>query len=156
MNLSEHFTLEELTTTQVRLDNQPPVGPLLNLKELAREQLEKVRALLNVPIRINSGYRSPEVNKTIGGAATSQHVLGCAADFVPVGMTLKEAYELIAKSDIQFDQLIYERPNPKNYGWIHIGRKSGGVKGRRQLLMYVPVNGKPQYIPYTGEALAKT
>jgi len=82
MNLSEHFTLEELNKHNFEL----PEEVLANLKELA-VQLEIIRAHFNVPVTINSGYRNLEYNRNIGSKDTSQHVKGTAADIVVDGVS---------------------------------------------------------------------
>lgn len=132
MNLSEHFTFEELTFSEVadRLgwNNDPPDRIAENLKFLAG-RLEEVRLLLKAPMRITSGYRSPVVNDAVGGSVTSQHRFGLAADFkCPSFGTPAEVVDAIMTSDMQFDQLIDE------YSWIHISfvrnnpRRMVGVK----------------------------
>lgn len=119
MQLSEHFTLDELTfseaATRNGVSNVPTPRIVENLRFLA-EQLEKVRALLGVPMRITSGYRSEAVNTWVGGSLTSQHRFGLAADFVaPAFGTPYEVAKAIAASDLPFDQLIHE------YGaWVHV------------------------------------
>lgn len=119
MSLSEHFTIEELTHSDIAvrkgIDNTPNAEALANLAELALS-LEKVRDLLGVPIHINSAYRSPKLNSATGGSSTSAHMTGQAADFVaPQFGTPKEIAIEIAASDIQFDQLIFEG------AWVHFG-----------------------------------
>jgi hypothetical protein len=133
-NLSEHFTLDEFTLSQTAarlgLDNSPDAEALKNLKRLA-ESLEEVRSALgNVPILISSGYRSPTVNKAVGGAANSAHMSGLAVDFTApqFGSVLATA-KAIAKSGIEFDQVIFE------YGrWVHLGLSHPGFESRAQLL----------------------
>lgn len=129
MNLSPNFTLDELTHSDIAIrkgiDNTPNADVTANLTELALT-LEKVRALLGVPIHINSGYRGPKVNAAVGGSTTSAHMTGQAADFIaPAFGTPKEVATKIAESDIEFDQLIHEGR------WVHIG-----IRGdmRRQVL----------------------
>lgn len=115
MRLSEHFTLEEFTTTIHRnIDNTPTQGIIEQLSYTAR-CLEAVRMLLGAPITINSGYRSPLLNKTIGGALKSQHILGQAVDFTCKGYIPDEIVKKIIKSDIKYDQLIREYDS-----WVHI------------------------------------
>jgi hypothetical protein len=140
--LSEHFTREELTTTQHRtLDNTPGEAELANLKTLATETLEPVRALLG-PMHVNSGFRSKAINAAVGGAATSQHCLGLACDFVPLRHGLKEAMELIRSSRIDFDQLIYE------FGaWVHVSHAPAGRAPRKQALMIGKFT-EGKYLPY--------
>lgn len=118
MNLSENFTLEELTHSEVAVrngwSNNPPPQEEENLVRLA-QLLEQVRKLLNKPIMINSGYRSKVVNDAVGSKDSSQHRLGCAADIRVPGMTPNEVCKAIIASDIQFDQLIREFDS-----WTHI------------------------------------
>lgn len=83
--LSEHFSLAELTTTRTALPNVPTVEHRAALVALCVQVLEPLRGLLAVPLHVTSGYRSAEVNAAIGGARGSQHMLGEAADVVPVG-----------------------------------------------------------------------
>ena len=129
MQLSEHFTLEEMCASQAaaraRLDNRPDVPEVKNLARVA-EVLEQVRTLVGKPINISSGYRSPAVNKAVGGSRSSAHMLGLAADITVSGMPSKALAVLIRDSDIEFDQLIYEGT------WVHIGLAEG--KPRRQVL----------------------
>lgn len=115
--LTEHFSLEELTATSVRgVDNTPGPQELLNLGYTARG-MELVRTLLNQAISINSGYRSPAVNKAVGSKAKkSQHMEGRAVDFIcPKFGTPREIVEAIKASDIKYDQLILEFDS-----WVHI------------------------------------
>lgn len=127
---SEHFTLEELCRSQVAvclgIDNEPKREDIIaNLKRLAFHTLEAVRLLNdNKPITITSGYRCKELNRAVGGVATSQHQNGCAADFV-VGSAAenRRLFDKIKSSgSVPFDQLILE---PKA-GWIHISYVEGG------------------------------
>lgn len=119
MNLSLNFSLEELTFSQQAarngLDNTPPPEVLKRLTNTAK-QLELVRKLLNQPINISSGYRSPLVNKAVGGAAKSQHLSGEAVDFTaPKFGTPRQIVEKIKSSNILFDQVIFEFDR-----WVHI------------------------------------
>jgi len=114
-NLTEHFSIKELTITNTGYDNSPTNAIIDNLTTLA-QALEKVRtACENRPITILSGYRSPDVNHAVGGSKTSAHMQGLAADFIVGGMTLKEIFKTIRESGIVYDQLILEP------SWIHIG-----------------------------------
>ena len=90
--LSPHFTLRELTKTSVRIENVPGEKEVENLRRLCR-WLEMLRSRWNMmygdgedPIVVNSGYRSPAVNKAVGGAPTSNHLTGCAADIRVSGL----------------------------------------------------------------------
>jgi len=119
MQLSNNFTLEQLirsdTANERGIDNAPPPGHVENLRRLAFG-LEEVSARLGHPLEISSGYRCPELNSAVGGAPTSQHCLGLAADFtcVAFGSPLEIALAL-GESTIDFDQCILE------FGrWVHI------------------------------------
>ena len=116
MNLSEHFTLEELTATSHRqFDNTPNATEIANLTRLAAT-LEQVKTLLGgKPVMINSGFRSKQVNDSVGSKDTSQHRIGCAADIRVPGMTPNEVVKAIIASDIGYDQLIREFDS-----WTHI------------------------------------
>lgn len=138
--LSEHFTLQELTSSDVALrkgiDNTPPEDVVSNLTELALA-LEQVRELLGCPMHINSGYRSPKLNAAVGGSSTSAHMTGQAADFVaPDFGTPQQIAHHIAASAIPFDQLIFEGT------WVHFG-----IRGdmRRQVLTAHFSGGKVTY-----------
>mgnify|MGYP003335230782 FL=1 len=118
MQLSEHFSLGELTASEIAarkgLENFPTGVELDNLARLA-EKLEEVRKVLGKPIMINSAFRSIEVNAAVGGVKSSQHCLGCAADIRVPGMTPDEVVRAIMASKIQYDQLIREFDS-----WTHI------------------------------------
>ena len=116
MNLSPHFTLEELTITEHReFDNTPDEAELANLKRLA-EFLEKVKEVLGgKPIMVNSAFRCKQVNDAVGSKDTSQHRVGCAADLRVPGMTPDEVVKAIIASGIGYDQVIREFDR-----WTHI------------------------------------
>jgi hypothetical protein len=129
MNLSPHFTLAEATLSQLavrkHLINVPSSDVLENMRQAAR-QMEKVRALLGVPIYVNSWFRSEDLNAAVGGAAGSAHTLGWAIDFTATAFgPPKMVCEAIAQTDIGFDQLIFEGT------WVHI---SFAPTGRSQIL----------------------
>ena len=140
MNLSDHFTLEELTFSQTAIrkgiDNTPSNEVRSNLVRLS-EFLETVRRRVGLPIHITSGYRSPELNNAIGGASNSQHCLGCAADITVRGISLDEIIKRIG--DLDFDQLIREYDS-----WIHISIPPIGKSPRKQKLI-IDHNGTRPY-----------
>ena len=111
MKLSEHFSLEELTVSETAarkgLDNTPDNDALFDLKRLA-SFLEDVRAAVGKPLRINSAYRAPEVNSSVGGSKTSQHCKGQAADIRVTGMTPDQVVQAIIAAKLPFDQVIRE------------------------------------------------
>lgn len=116
--LSVHFSLSEMTITQVRdVDNTPSKEIILNLTDTA-EHMELIRSYLNHPIIVSSGYRSPEVNKRIGGAKDSAHMRGFAVDFIaPKFGTPLEVCHAIKDSGIKLDCLIQEG------SWVHCSFK---------------------------------
>jgi len=116
MNLSPHFTLEELTTTDHRqFDNAPNVQELANLQRLA-EFLETVKTTLGgKPVMINSAFRSKAVNDAVGSKDTSQHRLGLACDFKVPGMAPDAVVRAIVAAKLPYDQLIREFDR-----WTHI------------------------------------
>ena len=129
MNLSPHFTLDELTLSQTAarrgIDNTPYPQELENLKKLA-EVLERVRALVGKPIIVSSGFRNEAVNRAVGGSKTSAHMSGLAADINCPGVSPAALAHIIKSSSIEFDQLILEFDR-----WVHIGLAD---KPRMQLL----------------------
>ena len=118
MNLSPHFTLEEMTRSDYAArkgwKNDPDDKTIANLKRLA-VLLEQVRAELNCPVIITSAYRSEKVNSAIGGSKNSQHMLGCVADIRGVNKSPDDLMLHIIGSDIKYDQLIREFDS-----WVHI------------------------------------
>ena len=132
MNLTEHFTLEELTATSHRqFDNIPNSDEIANLTRLAMF-LEKVRSKLGgKPVMINSGFRSKEVNDSVGSKDTSQHRIGCAADIRVPGMTPNEVVQTLIDSGLPYDQIIREFD-----AWTHISiPNNAGLFPRRQALI---------------------
>ena len=138
MNLSEHFTLEELTHTDHReLDNTPTQDEISNLQRLANF-LEEVKTVLGgKPIMVNSAFRSKQVNDAVGSKDTSQHRIGCAADIRVPSMTPDEVVRAIIASGIGYDQIIREFSDPvKGGGWTHISVPNiAGAEPRKQALI---------------------
>jgi uncharacterized protein YcbK (DUF882 family) len=131
-NLSEHFTLEELTHTDHReFDNTPNESELANLKRLAAF-LEEVKTVLGgKPIMINSAFRCKQVNDAVGSKDTSQHRIGCAADIRVPGMTPDEVVKAVIASGIGYDQVIREFDR-----WTHISvPNDASGKPRHQALI---------------------
>lgn len=142
MKLTKHFTLQELTHSDIAqrhsLDNTPSKDIIPNLIRVA-ELLEDVRALFNKPIIVNSGYRSVAVNSLLGSKPTSQHCIGCAADIRISGLTPDEIVKGISKSNIQYDQLIREFDS-----WVHISiPKNETIKPRKQTLIIDKKGSRP-------------
>jgi uncharacterized protein YcbK (DUF882 family) len=119
VQLSNHFTLEELTRSETAarrgLDNTPDAETIENLKLLAAG-LEEIRELLGKPMQITSGYRSLKVNSAVGSKPTSAHVKGFAADFIcPEYGSVSDVCRAIRDSGIAYDQLIHEFGS-----WVHV------------------------------------
>ena len=130
--LTEHFTLDELTHTNHRtLDNTPNDSEQANLQRLA-EFLEQVKSALGgKPIMVNSAFRSKAVNDAVGSKDTSQHRLGCAADLRVPGMTPDAVVRAVIAANLPFDQIIREFD-----AWTHISvPNSLDLKPRRQALV---------------------
>jgi len=133
MNLTEHFTVDELTHTDHReLDNTPNEAEMANLRRLA-QFLEQVKEVLGgKPIMVNSAFRSKAVNDAVGSKDTSQHRLGCAADIRVPGMTPNEVVKAVIASKIGYDQIIREFDR-----WTHISvpNLSTGEPRRQALII---------------------
>jgi zinc D-Ala-D-Ala carboxypeptidase len=134
MNLSENFTLEEMTASETAerhgIDNTPNNDVLMNLRRLALF-LEEVRKVVGMPLRISSGYRSPEANAKVGGKSTSQHCRGAAADIKVKGMTPDQVVQAIIKAKLPYDQVIREFDS-----WTHVSISNGkDIKPRGQALI---------------------
>ena len=132
MQLSDHFTLEELTHTDHRqFENIPNASELANLVRLAAF-LEKVKSLLdNRSVMVNSAFRSKQVNDAVGSKDSSQHRVGCAADLRIPNMTPDEVVRAVIASDLPFDQVIREFDR-----WTHISiPNTADAKPRRQALI---------------------
>jgi zinc D-Ala-D-Ala carboxypeptidase len=147
--LSKNFTLTEFTKSQTALrmgiDNTPDGEHLGNATELFRNVVQKVRDKFG-PTVINSGYRGPELNKAIGGSATSQHCKGEAVDIECPGTPNYDVAKFI-EDELDFDQLILEfyTPGIPDSGWVHVSYKSEG--NRKSVLTAMKENGKTVYKP---------
>ena len=141
MNLSPHFTLEELTFTDHReFDNIPNDQELANLVRLA-EFLEQVKTLLGgKPIMVNSAFRSEKVNRAVGSKDTSQHRRGCAADIRVPDMTPDEVVQTIMNSDLEYDQLIREFDR-----WTHVSIQNTENAVPRNMALIIDKSGTRQY-----------
>jgi uncharacterized protein YcbK (DUF882 family) len=140
--LTPHFTLAELTQTKTGIENVPNEAQVENLKRLCG-WLEQLRRRWNNlygegddPIIINSGFRSPEVNKAVGGVSTSNHLTGCAVDIRCIGMeqALRYAAILLDISDLNredYDELLIEQK--RNVIWIHFAVRPKDNRRRTNL-----------------------
>ena len=141
MNLTEHFTLEELTHTDHReFDNIPNDAELENIKRLA-EFLEQVKTVLGgKPIMVNSAFRSKQVNDAVGSKDTSQHRIGCAADIRVPFMTPDEVVKAVIASDLGFDQVIREFDR-----WTHISIPNEEARLPRKQALIIDKQGTRIY-----------
>jgi len=143
MRLSQHFTLDEFTfsqtATRLGIDNDPPPDIVARMISLCEEVLEPLRAELDRPIIITSGYRSPELNRVIGGSPRSQHCKGEAADIVVPGLSPLEVCRAVKKLG-RYDQLIHE------FGrWCHVSWR-GEQLSRRETLTAMHRDGRVVYL----------
>ena len=141
MNLSPHFTLEELTHTDHReLDNTPNDSEINNLKRLA-EFLEDVKSTLGgKPIMVNSAFRSKAVNDAVGSKDTSQHRLGCAADIRVPGMTPDQVVKAIIAAQLPYDQVIREFDR-----WTHVSVTNSMLDKPRHQALIIDKQGTRLY-----------
>jgi zinc D-Ala-D-Ala carboxypeptidase len=153
MKLSKYVSLAEVirsdTAKRKGIDNSPTAEHLENLKVISEEVFDKVREYFGVPLFISSGYRSAALNKAIGGSATSDHNLGRALDLDQDGhgngVTNADVFNYI-KSNLDFDQLIWEFGTDKNPDWVHVGYRKGS--NRKQILKAVREGGKTKYVAF--------
>lgn len=135
MKLSENFTLDELTRSstadRLGLDNTPSEEVTANLKRLANLILQPLRDHLGRPITINSAYRSPRVNASVGGSPRSQHMLGEAADIRVANMEVTELVEIVKDLGLPYHQLINEFDS-----WVHVSVAPKGEKPKKQVLHF--------------------
>ena len=143
MNLSTHFTLEELTRSDAAArngwDNTPNQAETENLRRLA-VLLESVKSAVGMkPVMINSGFRSKQVNDSVGSKDSSQHRIGCAADLRVPGMTPRQVVEACIANGVPFDQIILEFDS-----WTHISvPNTPDTKPRGQKLIIDKAGTRP-------------
>lgn len=152
--ISEHLTLEECikstTASRLGISNMPPQKIIDCLKIAAQKVFEPIRNHFGVPIFVSSAYRSPELNKAIGGSSTSQHMQGEAFDIDMDGRSTKVTNAAIfhyIKDNLVFDQLIWEFGTDTNPDWVHVSYETAGAQ-RKQILKAKKVNGKTSYVAW--------
>ena len=147
--ISRHISDKEgvysRTALRLDIDNTPTKEHKQNMVKLAEEVFEPLRAYVGGPIKINSFYRSPELNKAIGGSTKSQHCNGQAIDIDDTfgRCTNAEMFEFI-KKHLDFDQIIWEFGNDKNPNWVHVSYVSPQENRNRCLKAYKE-NNKTKY-----------
>lgn len=149
MNLTANFSLHEMTKSETALrkgmPNEPTEADIANLKLLAEKVLQPLRDHYGVGIKINSGYRSPDVNAAVGGSRTSDHCKGQAADIEIAGIPNATLAQYI-KDSLQYTQLILEfyTPGIPDSGWVHVSYDANNLKC--QALTAVKKDGKTVYL----------
>lgn len=147
MKLAKNFSVAELSkseaATRQGLDNTPSMVVIDNLQQLTDNILQPIRDKFGAVV-VTSGYRSPAVNKAIGGSTTSDHCKGYAADFEVLGMDNKEL-ALWIKDNLKFTQLILEfyHKGVPDSGWVHVSYNKDNLKN--EALTAVKVGGKTVY-----------
>jgi zinc D-Ala-D-Ala carboxypeptidase len=150
MNLSKNFTLAEMTKSETALrhdmDNTPGEKEIGNLKLLCERVLQPIRDHYGKGVKVNSGFRHPEVNAKVGGSKTSDHCLGQAADIEIPGVANAELAEWI-KDNLEFRQLILEfyTPGIPDSGWVHVSYVLEDNK--KQVMTATKKDGKTVYLP---------
>jgi len=154
MNISDHISLKEAvrsnTAKRLGIDNMPDNETLITMQIAAQHLFEPLRNHFNEPIYISSFYRSEELNKAIGGSASSQHCKGEAIDIDDVYSKATNAdFFNYIKERLEFDQLIWEFGDDENPDWVHVSYSLG--KNRMRILKAIKEDSKTKYIDITHE-----
>jgi len=129
------------TATRRNIDNNPNAEQLAAMKLVTAKVFQPVREWYGKPIRVNSFFRSPELNTRTGGSKTSQHCKGEAID-IDTSNDNKKLYDYI-RDNLEYDQLIWEFGNESNPDWIHVSFSKNG--NRKRQLLAKKVNGRTTY-----------
>ena len=149
MSVSKHISYKEgvysRTATRRGIKNNPNAEQMKNMVAIAEEVFEPLRAYVGGPIKINSFFRSPELNKAIGGSGKSQHCHGQAIDLDDTfgRATNAEMFEFI-KEHLDFDQIIWEFGDETNPDWVHVSYVSP-EQNRNRCLQAYKENSKTKY-----------
>ena len=148
-NISKHISYKEATRSNTALrrgiDNIPDVEEIENMKLIAEKIFEPLRKWVGGPIKINSFYRSPELNVAIGGSKKSQHCHGQAIDIDDTyGHRSNASMFKHIRYNMDFDQIIWEFGDDKNPAWVHVSYVSE-EKNRHRCLQAYKENGKTKY-----------
>lgn len=150
MNLTTNFSLVEMVKSETALrhglDNTPGEVEIENLRVLCEKVLQPVRDHYGRGVKVNSGFRHPEVNAAVGGSKTSDHCKGQAADIEIPGVPNAELAKWISEN-LQFTQVILEfyTPGVPDSGWVHVSYNPADLK--KQQLTASRVDGKTVYTP---------
>jgi hypothetical protein len=148
--LTRNFSLHELTKSETALrydmDNSPGADEIANLTELAGKVLQPIRDHYQKGVKVNSGFRHPDVNAKVGGSRTSDHTKGQAADIEIPGVPNAELAEWI-KDNLSFTQLILEfyTSGIPDSGWVHVSYNPSNLK--KQVMTATKQGGKTVYLP---------
>jgi zinc D-Ala-D-Ala carboxypeptidase len=149
MNLTANFTLEELVKSETALrndmDNTPGEAEIANLKTLCEKVLQPVRDHFKTGVKVNSGFRHPEVNAKVGGSKTSDHCKGQAAD-IEIPGTPNADLAVWIMENLTYTQLILEfyTPGVPDSGWVHVSYDPVNLK--KENLTATKQNGKTVYL----------
>jgi hypothetical protein len=148
MKLSNSFNLIEFTSSETAsrrgIDNTPSIAVIENLRLLCENVLQPLRDKYGKSINITSGYRSPKLNKAIGGSSTSQHCFGQAADIQVDKKDYLKVWEIL--KTLPFDQIIFEFGTESAPDWIHVSFVQGKNRGQK-LKAVKNIFGKTEYLP---------
>lgn len=148
IRISKHISIKEATRSntaeRLGIDNFPDSPTLVNMQALAENVFEPLRKHFGHPIYITSFYRSPELNKAIGGSPRSQHCKGQAIDIDDViGSSTNADFFNYIKDNLEFDQLIWEFGNNDSPNWVHVSYNTDNNRGN--ILKASKENGKTKY-----------
>ena len=136
--LSKSFTLQELVFSQTAaregIDNTPSPAQIRAMRELCTKILQPLRDAVGMPIVVSSGYRSPRLNKFVGGSLRRQHMEGRAADVVCFSLDTKQLFKRVLELKLPFDQLIYE--GGRESVWVHVSFDA--KRARREIMTAAP------------------
>ena len=150
MQLTNNFSLEEMIKSETALrhdmDNTPGEAEIANLKVLCEKVLQPIRDHYGKGVKVNSGYRAPEVNAKVGGSKTSDHCKGQAADIEIPGVANADLAKWITEN-LDFTQVILEfyTPGIPDSGWVHVSYDPANLK--KQALTATKKDGKTVYLP---------
>lgn len=150
--LTEHFSLEEMTFSQTAINlgikNTPNANQIACLKLLCEKVLEPIRVHYDLPVKVHSGFRNATLNKAVGGSTTSSHLYGQAADIEITGIANRDLAVWV-RDNLVFDQIILEFYNPAegaNSGWVHVSYRTTNGGNRKQTLTALKDGSKTVYV----------
>jgi zinc D-Ala-D-Ala carboxypeptidase len=150
MQLTNNFSLAEMVKSDTALrhdmDNTPGEAEIANLKTLCEKVLQPVRDHFQSGVKVNSGFRHPDVNAKVGGSKTSDHCKGQAADIEIPGIANADLAGWIM-NNLEYTQLILEfyTPGVPDSGWVHVSYDPANLK--KQNLTATKKDGKTVYLP---------